>query len=181
MLRKVILTGYDPMDRLRSACEPASLDEIRNGLAEPPEETLDELLTDMFQTMIAERGMGLAANQVGYRFRMFILKDGSPQGYKEYINPEVLSQEELVDFENEGCLSIPGVTWKTKRFRKLTLRWQDRQGTTHEGAFDNIAAFAVQHEMDHLNGKLFIDDLSPMNRSIVLKKHKKYLRNLGRK
>jgi peptide deformylase len=178
MLREVLLAGDD---RLREACTSMPLEEIQTALTEPPEETLGELLLDMFQTMIAEKGMGLAANQIGYLLPIFILKDETSRGYNEYINPEILSQEELVDFENEGCLSIPGVTAKTKRFRKLRLRWQDKEGTTHEDNFEDLQSFAVQHEMDHLNGRLYVDQFSPLMRSIVLKKHKKYLRNLGRK
>jgi peptide deformylase len=133
----------------------------------------------MYQTMIAERGIGLAANQIGFKLRIFILKNKTTTGYDEYINPEVLSEEELTTFENEGCLSIPGTNAKTQRFRKLKLRWQDRHGTTLEGDFENMDAFAVQHEMDHLNGKLYIDQLSPVKRNMVLKKHKKFLRQRG--
>jgi peptide deformylase len=130
--------------------------------------------------MIAEHGMGLAANQVGWLLRIFILKDNSAEGFREYINPEVLSQEELVDFEGEGCLSIPGATANTKRFRKLSLVWQDRHGATYTDEFLDMKAFAVQHEMDHLDGKLYVDQLGPMKRSLVLGKHKKFLRELGR-
>ena len=159
---------------LRTKCEAMPLDVIKGKLADY---TLDKLFIDMYQTMIAEKGIGLAANQIGHALRIFILKDPRrPQGYMEYINPEVLSQEELVDFENEGCLSIPGTSATTERFKKLKLRWLDRSGTTHEEAFEDLNAFAVQHEMDHIDGKLYIDQLGPVKRSMVLRKHKKFLR-----
>lgn len=140
--------------------------------------TLEVLLKDMNETMLAENGMGLAANQIGHTVRIFILKTG--EGYSEHINPEVLSQEEIVDFEGEGCLSIPGVTVTTKRFKKLRLKWQDRQGVAHEAFFEDLRAFAVQHEIDHLDGKLYVDQLGPVKRSLVMGKHRKYLRELRR-
>jgi peptide deformylase len=180
MIRKILLAG-DP--RLRTECETISIEDIRLGLAgDSPdvEETLEELLADMHETMQANNGMGLAANQIGYMFRLFIMLDSDPKGYREYFNPEVISQEEEVSFDNEGCLSIPGVTAKTKRFRKLTLQWQDKEGTTHKGAFEDIRAFAVQHEMDHINGKLYIDQFSLLERRHLVKKHEKYMRNLRR-
>lgn len=165
---------------MRTKCPTLPIEKIKELLevsAGGSGYTLDQLLTDMYQTMIAESGMGLAANQIGWVMRIFILKNPSIiKGYLEYINPEIVSQEELVTFEGEGCLSIPGVKADTQRYRKLTLTWQDKEGTTHEGVFENMDAFAVQHEMDHLNGKLYIDQLGPVKRSMVLKKHKKYVR-----
>jgi peptide deformylase len=174
MRKQVLLTGSE---MLRMKSRPFKWQD------DPLHETLElmSLLDDMNETMIAENGMGLAANQIGYTLRIFILKDMSGRGFSEYINPEVLSEEELVTFENEGCLSIPGVTAATKRFRKLSLRWQDFQGKTHEGSFEDIGAFAVQHEMDHLDGKLYVDQLGPVMRSLVLKKHKKHVRALRRR
>jgi peptide deformylase len=132
--------------------------------------------------MVDENGIGLAANQVGRSLRVFILKDDeyfTPEKYrryKEFINPEMVSQSELVDFEGEGCLSIPGVSATTKRFRRVMLRWTDRQGKIQEEEFLDIRAFAIQHEMDHLNGKLYIDQFGPIRRGMVVKKHKKFLK-----
>jgi peptide deformylase len=176
VLRKVLLEGSSI---LRTKCPALPLDKIKELLgtsAGGSGYTLDSFLLDMYQTMIAEKGIGLAANQIGWKLRIFILKNETIGGFDEYINPEILSQEELVDFENEACLSVPGASAKTKRFLKLKLQWQDRQGTTLEGNFENMDAFAVQHEMDHLNGKLYIDQLGPVKRSMVLKKHKKFVR-----
>lgn len=139
---------------------------------------IEELLEDMHATMTAENGIGLAANQIGYNAMVFILKNG--ESYVEYINAEILSQEDLVDFENEGCLSIPGVSAKTKRYNKLKLRYIDRNGIQLEKDFEAIGAFAVQHEMDHLNGKLFIDQFGPVKKDLLLGKHKKFLRESRR-
>ena len=172
---KVRLYGSDI---LRVKCLSRPLEEIRSIIAE--QYNLDGYLLNMHQTMVAEHGMGFAATQIGWTLPIFILKAENVRGYNEYINPEILSQEELVDFENEGCLSIPGVTFATKRFRKLTLRWEDRDGKTQESEFLDLPAFAVQHEMDHLNGKLYIDQLSMLKRSMVLGKFKKFLRERGR-
>lgn len=136
------------------------------------------LLNTMHEVMKAENGMGLAANQIGKLLRVFILK--REDTYDEYFNPEIISQEELVQFEGEGCLSIPGVQATTKRYRKLKLRWKDRLGTIKEGDFEDMGAFAIQHEMDHLNGKLYVDQFGPLKRDMVVSKHRKFLRALGR-
>ncbi|CAM6003918.1 unnamed protein product [Sphagnum balticum] len=111
------------------------------------------LLETMNETMIAERGIGLAANQIGHPIRVFILK--KDDSYKEYINPEITSSSELVSFEGEACLSIPGTSGATQRYRRVSLTWVDRHGIKIEGNFEDMEAFAVQHEMDHLNGMLF--------------------------
>lgn len=140
---------------------------------------IDGLLKEMHETMVAERGIGLAANQIGRSLRIFIKK--TENGYQEFINPLILSAEEEVAFEGEGCLSIPGAVATTKRFRKLRLQWQDRTGTTHEGSFEDMDAFAIQHEIDHLNGKLYVDQFGPLKRDMVVKKHKKFLKLSGRK
>jgi peptide deformylase len=137
------------------------------------------LLDTMHETMVAEQGIGLAANQIGHSVQVFILKRDDT--YDEFINPEILSQEELIDFEGEGCLSIPGTSGTTKRYRKLRLKWQDKHGHFKEDDFADMRAFAVQHEMDHLNGKLYVDQFGPMKRTLVLDKHKKFLREARRR
>jgi peptide deformylase len=153
----------DPV--LRKVCEPVNtLDML----------FLVGLLDTMNETMRAEGGIGLAANQIGQSVRVFILKDGD--SYKEYINPEVTSQLNLVPFEGEACLSIPGTSAVTKRFKNLALTWLDRDGIKKEGLFEDLQAFAVQHEMDHLNGKLYVDQFGPLRRDLVLTKHRKFLR-----
>jgi peptide deformylase len=176
MLRNVALSGSKI---LRVRCPERTLEEIVVFLLENHEASLSDTLDKMADVMRLANGMGLAANQVGLPLRLFILKSDT-RGYKEYINPAIISQEELVTFEGEGCLSIPGATARTKRFRKLKLRWQDRVGTFHEGEFEGVEAFAVQHEVDHLEGRLYIDQLGSTERRLTLNKHKKFLRNLRR-
>jgi peptide deformylase len=132
----------------------------------------------MNETMKAEGGIGLAANQIGHSLRIFILKREAT--YDEYINPKILSKKELVDFEGEACLSIPGVSAITKRYRGLELEWTDKNGTKKSEAFEGLKAFAIQHEMDHLDGKLYIDQFGPVKRSLLLGKHIKYLREMRR-
>jgi peptide deformylase len=132
------------------------------------------LLDMMHDTMKAEGGIGLAANQIGHSISVFILK--KDDSFQEYINPEILGQEDLVPFEGEGCLSIPGTNAITKRFKHVKLAWYDKNGIRIEGSFEGLQAFAVQHEMDHLNGKLYTDQLSPLKRDMVLSKHRKFLK-----
>ena len=132
------------------------------------------LIETMNEAMKALNGMGLAANQIGQAVQIFILKKGD--SYTEHINPEVTEQSDLVTFEKEGCLSIPGAYGSTKRYNKIGLTWVDRHGIKSQGTFEGIDAFAVQHEMDHLNGKLYVDQLSPLMRKMTLKKHTKFLK-----
>ena len=165
MPEKVRLVN-DPV--LRKPCQPIPLNLV----------SIQGLLDLMYETMTAENGIGLAANQIGHSDMVFILKDGD--SYKEYVNPEILSQEELVDFENEGCLSIPGVVAKTKRYRKVKLQYSTKDGVVVQKDFEDIGAFAVQHEIDHLNGKLYIDQFGPVKKDMTLRKHKKFLREIGR-
>ena len=154
----------DPV--LRKVSEPANL-------ADDPMFIVG-LLEAMNETMRAEGGLGLAANQIGHPVRIFILK--TEESYKEYINPEVTAATDLVDFEGEGCLSIPGASGTTKRYKYISLTWLDKNGIKNEGTFTDMSAFAVQHEMDHLNGKLYVDQFSSLKRDLVLGKHRKFLK-----
>jgi len=165
MPEKVRLVN-DPI--LRKVCEPVNLNII----------SVQGLLDLMEETMKAENGIGLAANQIGHSYMVFILKN--EDSYQAYCNPEILSQDELVDFEGEGCLSIPGAMATTKRYRKLTLSWQDQHGVSMQADFQDMKAFAVQHEMDHLHGKLYIDQFGPIKKDVILRKHNKFLRESRR-
>lgn len=142
------------------------------------QEDLKRLLLTMAEVMRAENGAGLAANQVGRTCRLFILKndDGSAS---EYINPYITSYQHPVPFE-EGCLSIPGVSAVTTRYNEVLLSWIDRHGLGHRELFTGFKAFAIQHEMDHLNGKLYIDQFGPIKRKLILKKYKKALKKSRR-
>lgn len=161
--------------KVRLVGDPALSQKARpiSGLDLP---SLVHIIPMMYEVMCDEKGIGLAANQVGLDLAVFVLGIG---GFQEaFINPEIISTSDLVDFE-EGCLSIPGVVAKTKRFNKLTLRWAsslDDISALREETFEGIKAIAIQHEMDHLNGKLFISQFGPVKRAMVLDKHRKYIK-----
>lgn len=158
---KVLLIS-DPI--LRKRCAEVTAEELTS---------LQPFLDDMNAAMLKEGGIGLAANQVGVSKRIFILREDS--GYSEFINPEIISQHEMIEFE-EGCLSIPGVMAKTSRNRKVHLTWIDKHGIRKEEQFQDLKAIAIQHEMDHLNGKLYVDQFGPVKRQLILDKHKKFIK-----
>ncbi len=144
------------------------------------DDSLQRLIDDMVETMHAAPGVGLAANQVGVPLQLAVIdigerEEGRPRrSLVVLINPEILSQEGSVIAE-EGCLSIPDLTEKVKRAAKVRVRAQDRTGKTFEMEADGLMAKALQHEIDHLNGILFVDRLSPLKRNIFRRKTKKVL------
>lgn len=137
------------------------------------DESLQELIDNMFETMYASNGIGLAAPQIGQSKRLFIV-DGSeiegiqPEGFKEvFINPIILDEfGDEWDFE-EGCLSIPDVRAYVKRKGELTIRYFDRDWNEHEKSFDGMAARIIQHEYDHIEGVLFTDRIGPLKRNML--------------
>ena len=139
-----------------------------------------KIVADMFDTMYDARGIGLAATQVGIEQRIVVIdlqetvgegEDAkSVRDPKVYINPELISVSEEMASYNEGCLSIPEQYAEVERPARCTARWLDEQGASHEGDFDGLLATALQHEIDHLNGVLFIDHISRLKRDMVLKK-----------
>jgi peptide deformylase len=158
-----ILTHPDP--RLRQRTAPVT------EFGAP----LQRLIEDMFETMYAAPGVGLAANQVGVQLRLAVMDCARDQAQPQPIvmaNPEILesSEPELVE---EGCLSVPGAQEMVKRFRKLRLHAQDRHGEPFELEAEGLLAQCIQHEIGHLNGQLYIDLLSELKRSRLLKKLQK--------
>ena len=152
-----------PDSRLRTVAKP-----IKNFDA-----TLGKLVDDMLESMYAANGIGLAATQVNQHIRLLVLdvsKDRDQPG--TYINPEILSQEGEQVYE-EGCLSVPGVFAKVTRADRIRIRAQDRSGECFEEEAEGLRAVCLQHEIDHLNGRLFVDYLSPLKRQMVRKKLKK--------
>lgn len=142
------------------------------------DEPLQRLIEDMVETMYAAPGVGLAANQVGVPLRLAVI-DVSPKdetGRRSspmvIINPEIVAAQGTV-VEEEGCLSLPEIEEKVKRFAKVVVRAQDRAGKAFEMEAEGLLAKALQHEIDHLNGLLFVDRLSPLKKSIVKRKLKK--------
>jgi peptide deformylase len=167
-MRLSIRTIPDPI--LRQKCE----------LVDLRDPTLEQFIVDMRETMTDSKGIGLAANQVGRSICLFILAETEHiDPFEVFINPEIIELGELVPFETEACLSIPGTHAPTKRASWLVLRWFSTDGNLHERRFEDMRSFAVQHEMDHLNGKLYIDQLGPVRRQLTLDKHKKFVRVRG--
>lgn len=142
--------------------------------------TIDRLIDDMIETMHAAPGVGLAANQVGVPLQLAVIdltssedrNKGELQPILVIINPEILSQEGSV-VEEEGCLSIPEYAETVKRAAKVKVRAQDRQGKNFELEAEGLMAKALQHEIDHLNGVLFVDRLSPLKKSVFKRRFKK--------
>jgi len=131
---------------------------------------LSQLIDDMFETMYAAPGIGLAATQVDFHKRMLIIDVSKDRAEPlVFINPEILSREGVGTLE-EGCLSVPGVFDEVVRAAKVRVRALDRNGEPFERDCDDILAVCVQHEMDHLEGKLFVDYLSDLKRERIRKK-----------
>ena len=138
---------------------------------------IKSLVPEMIEIMNKENGIGLAANQVGISKRFFIMKDG--EVVKLMINPEVVKEEDFQPTE-EGCLSIPGTSGPTMRFKNVTLKYLDENFVEIQQEYKDLLATAVQHEIDHLDGILYIDQILEVRRSIVLNKYYKFLRTRGR-
>ncbi len=121
---------------------------------------LKQLAHDMLQTMYEKTGVGLAAPQVGQTIRLIVV-DVTPDRSKPYmmVNPIVLNFEGTQSHD-EGCLSFPGVFSKVKSAAKVTVIWRNVNGFTQEETFEGLMAVAVQHEIDHLDGKLFLDRMN---------------------
>ena len=139
---------------------------------------LQTLIDDMFETMYAAPGIGLAAIQVGVPKRILVidLQDPEEEGGEPvrrplvFINPEILRSAETVVPYQEGCLSVPDQYAEVERPESIRARWLDRDGRVHEQELDGLLATCLQHEMDHLEGILFIDHLSRLKRDMILRK-----------
>ena len=131
----------------------------------------------MFETMYDANGVGLAAPQVGVNIRLTVV-DVSPDRNQPqvFINPEILDTEGKEKFK-EGCLSVPGALEIVERAKTITVKALDQHGQAFEVTCDGLLAECLQHEIDHLNGKLFIDLLSPIKRERARKDLEKYLRS----
>lgn len=148
----------------------------------PPVEQLDEgdeaLIDDMIETMYAAPGVGLAAPQVGVLKRILVIDTTvgkKPESLLVMINPEILSSEGEKT-EEEGCLSIPDFTAEVTRAETVEVGYESREGEQVTLRADGLLSKAIQHEMDHLNGMLFIDRLSPLKRDMIKRKIKKAIR-----
>jgi peptide deformylase len=134
---------------------------------------LSTLIDDMLETMYAAPGIGLAATQVDVHQRLIVIDVSKERNAPlVLINPEILAREGEASTE-EGCLSVPGIFDEVKRAAKVRVRAQDRSGEPFERDFDDVLAVCIQHEMDHLQGKLFVDYLSDLKRERIRKKLEK--------
>lgn len=148
-----------------------------------PVETVDAgvlaLLDDMLETMYAEDGVGLAAIQVGVPKRLVVAdvhgKDEPPAPIK-LINPELLWQSDDLLVHEEGCLSLPDQFAEVERPARARIRYTDETGTGQEREFEGVLAICLQHEIDHLEGILFVDHISAVRRSMILRKLQKIKR-----
>ena len=161
-----------PDPRLRLVCAPV--------------ETIDaevkQLAADMTETMYDARGIGLAAIQVGATRRVVVIdlqdrvseeEEAAPEAVRDpkvFINPEILSVSEETSRYNEGCLSIPEQYAEVERPARCTVTWLDLDGNRHEEEMHGLMATCMQHEIDHLNGVLFIDHITRLKRDMLLKK-----------
>jgi peptide deformylase len=169
MIRPIVI---HPDPRLKKPCEPVS--QVTPEIA--------TLAADMLETMYDAPGVGLAAPQVGVLKRVIVMdciKDGPPEPMV-LINPEVVWSSEEPSVYEEGCLSIPDQYADVTRPAQVRVTWLGLDGATHERSFDHLWATCVQHEIDHLNGKLFIDYLGPLKRQMITRRMEKMKREMAR-
>jgi len=158
-----ILTYPDPA--LREIARP--VDDVNS-------EALKQLVQDLADSMYDAPGVGLAATQIGVPLRVAVTdtrwrEEDGERDLKVWINPEIIRRAGEAIYE-EGCLSVPGIYYDIKRAAEITLRWQDMEGNHHSADFEGFQAVALQHEFDHLDGKLFIDLLPPIKQKLLKKR-----------
>jgi peptide deformylase len=162
MALRDVLIHPDP--RLKRVCDP-----IPEVTAE-----ISALAADMLETMYAAPGIGLAAPQVGVTKRLLVMDcekaEDAPPRPMVLINPAVTWASDELNTYEEGCLSIPGQFYDVTRPARVRVRWTGLDGAAQEEEFDGLYATCVQHEIDHLNGKLFIDYLSMIKRQMITRK-----------
>lgn len=169
MIRPIL---HYPDPRLRKVADPVDVvdDETRR------------LVDDMAETMYAAPGVGLAAPQIGVSKRIFIMdcaKEDEPSDLRVFINPEILERSGEITWE-EGCLSFPGAREEITRAERVKIRALDRDGKPFEMLFEELRAVAVQHENDHLDGKLMLDHLSLIRRRLLHRDMSKRAASRGR-
>jgi len=171
-MKRPILIHPDP--RLKKVCTPVSdlSDELR------------ALADDMLETMYDAPGIGLAAPQVGVTRRLIVLDCVKDEGEEPrplvMFNPEVVARSDETNVYEEGCLSIPDQYADVTRPKIVDVRWIDMNGNEQSETFDGLWATCVQHEIDHLNGKLFIDYLGAMRRQMITRRMQKLKREQAR-
>ena len=160
-----VLEFPDPRLRTRAALVDAVDDDVR------------QLIDDMFATMYAAPGIGLAATQVDVHRRLLVADVSSDKSAPHaLVNPEIVEQDGRIVTE-EGCLSVPGIYAEVPRAERIRVAFLDRDGESQEADMDGLLAVCVQHEMDHLEGRLFVDYLSEAKRQRIRKRLQKERRH----
>jgi peptide deformylase len=156
-----------PDERLRT--KAAAVVEINNDVK--------QIIDDMLETMYDENGVGLAATQVNIHQRIVVINvsEDKDQSYV-LINPEIISHSNETEINEEGCLSVPGCYAKVDRYTEVTVKALDRDGKAFTLNATELLAICIQHELDHLDGKLFVDYLSPLKRQRIKTKLEKEAR-----
>ena len=153
--------------------EPNKILRQKSSIVEKVDKDIQKLMDDMLETMYAAPGIGLAAIQVGVAKRIIVLdiapKD-SPRNPMCFVNPEILKKSENNSTYEEGCLSVPGQFAEIDRPEKCHIKYLDYYGEQKEIKAEGMLATCIQHEMDHLEGILFIDYLSKLKKSMIIKK-----------
>jgi peptide deformylase len=167
MTKLAILEYPDP--RLRTKAAPVTTFDAG----------LKRQVADMFETMYEAPGIGLAATQVDWHYRLIVIDISEDRKQPNvFINPEILSREGEATGE-EGCLSVPGIYDDVRRAQKVRVRFHDVDGRQTERDLDGMLAVCLQHEMDHLDGRLFVDYLSELKRQRIRKRLEKERRERG--
>jgi peptide deformylase len=170
-MKRKILTEPDPV--LRKKCEPL----------EKVDDDVRKLLQEMLETMYEAPGIGLAAIQVGILKRIVVIDISKEKEKKKpffFINPEIIYQSEKKSVYEEGCLSLPGQFAEIERPAECILRYVDFHGKQKELKADGLLSTCIQHEVDHLNGILFIDYLSKLKKDMIIKKLEKRKKEIER-
>ena len=159
-----------PDERLRTVAKPVATVDA----------TIQTLIADMFETMKEERGIGLAATQVDVHKQVIVMDVSEAQDEpRVFINPKIIAKEGVM-INEEACLSVPGNYAKVERAERITVEALNEKGDTFILEADGLLAICIQHEMDHLAGKLFVDYLSPLKRQRIMKKLEKEARLAAR-
>lgn len=171
-MKHSILIHPDP--RLKKVCAPvADLSDKLRLLAD-----------DMLETMYGAPGIGLAAPQIGVMDRLIVMDCEKAEGVDPkpliMFNPEIISTSDETNVYEEGCLSIPDQYAEVTRPKEVEVQWLDRDGNQQRQSFDGLWATCVQHEIDHLDGKLFIDYLKPLKRQMITRKMQKLKKERAR-
>ena len=165
MIYPIIIYG---MPVLRKETEPVAMD--------TPE--LNQLVSDMFDTMYSANGVGLAAPQIGKSLRLFVI-DASPYGdddssladfKKAFINADIYERSQETIHMEEGCLSFPKLYETVNRSKSIKIRYTDENGIEHDEEYSGMAARIIQHEYDHVEGIVFVDHLSPLRKTLIKSK-----------